>query len=55
MEKIIINPKNLMTVVDYAKSIGKERQTIYNWIKEKKIKKVNFLGKSFVDISTFKG
>lgn len=50
----VINPANLMTVQDYAKYIGVERQTVYNWIKEGTIKKVEFLGKSFVDKSTKK-
>jgi excisionase family DNA binding protein len=54
MEKQAINPVNLMTVQDYAAFIGVERQTIYNWIKEGKIKQVQFLGKSFVDKSTKK-
>jgi len=49
-----INPANLMTVQDYAKYIGVERQTVYNWIKEGSIKKVEFLGKAFVDKSTRK-
>lgn len=54
MEKQAINPANLMTAADYAKFIGVERQTVYNWIKEGKIKQVEFLGKSFVDKSTKK-
>jgi excisionase family DNA binding protein len=54
MEKQVINPANLMTVQDYAKFIGVERQTVYNWIKEGKLKQVEFLGKSFVDKSTKK-
>jgi len=48
------NPVNLMTVANYAIYAGVERQTVYNWIKEDKIKKVDFLGKSFVDKSTKK-
>jgi excisionase family DNA binding protein len=54
MGKQVINPANLMTVADYAKFIRVERQTVYNWIKEGKIKQVEFLGKSFVDKSTKK-
>jgi excisionase family DNA binding protein len=54
MEKQVINPANLMTVQDYALSVKVERQTVYNWIKEGKIKKVTFLGKSFVDKTTIK-
>jgi excisionase family DNA binding protein len=47
-----LNPTNLLTVENYAKSNAVTRQTVYNWIKEGKIKKVKFLGKSFVDKST---
>ena len=54
MEKQIANPVNLMTVENYAKDNSVTRQTVYNWIKEGKIKQVNFLGKSFVDKSTKK-
>lgn len=47
------NPVNLATAADFAKTKGVERQTVYNWIKDGRIKKVTFLGKSFVDKSTF--
>ncbi len=49
-----INPLNLATVADFAKQKCVERQTVYNWIKDGRIKQVTFLGKSFVDKSTFK-
>lgn len=49
-----INPAMLATVAEYAKIRGVERQTVYNWIADGRIKKVIFLGKSFVDKSTFK-
>lgn len=52
MTKQTVNPANLATVADYAKMMGVERQTVYNWIKEGKIKQVTFLNKSFVDKST---
>jgi predicted DNA-binding transcriptional regulator AlpA len=48
-----INPKNLLTIAAFAKSKGVKRQTVYNWIKEEKVKKVEFLTKTFVDISTY--
>lgn len=51
--KTAINPANLATVADFAKEQKVERQTVYNWIKDGRIKKVFFLGKSFVDKSTF--
>jgi len=48
-----INPSTLATVAQFAKDKCVKRQTIYNWIKDGRIKKVTFLGKSFVDKSTF--
>ena len=47
-----INPVNLITVENYAKEEKVSRQSVYNWIKEGKIKQVTFLGKSFLDKST---
>lgn len=54
METAKINPSNLMTVNDYALFKGVKRQTIFNWVKCGRLKKVNFLGKDFIDKSTFK-
>jgi len=54
MEKEKINPINLVTVENYAKQECVSRQSVYNWIKEGKIRQVTFLGKSFVDKSTKK-
>jgi len=54
MENKPPNPANLLTVGKYAKDNGITRQTVYNWVKEDKIKMVTFLGKSFVDKSTKK-
>lgn len=47
-----INPANLMTVKDYALYIGKKRQTIFNWVKDGKVKKVSYLGRDWIDKST---
>ena len=47
-----VDPKNLMTVEDYARHIGKTRQTVYNHLKEGKVKMVDFLGRQFIDKST---
>lgn len=47
-----INPANLMTVNDYAAHKGVKRQTVFNWVKDGKVKKVKFLGKEFIDKST---
>lgn len=43
-----------MTVNNYAESMSITRQTVFNWVKEGKLKKVKFLGKEFIDKSTFK-
>lgn len=52
MKKQAVNPANLMSIPDYADHIKVTRQTVYNWLKEGKIKKVTFLGKHFIDKST---
>ncbi len=49
-EKIITS--NLLTVNDYAILMGITRQTVFNWVKDGKVKKVKFLGKEFIDKST---
>lgn len=54
MEKTLINPKNLMSINDFAKLKGVTRQTVYNWIEDKKVQKIEFLTKQFIDKSTFK-
>lgn len=54
MKKRKVDPKNLMTIESYAKMMGKTIQTVYNWLKEGKVKKVEFLGKEFIDKSTYK-
>lgn len=51
-EKFITS--NLLTVNDYAVLMGVKRQTIFNWVKSGKLKKVKFLGKEFIDKSTLK-
>lgn len=50
----VINPANLMSVNDFAKTQGVDRRTIYNWIGEGKVKQVEFLNKKWVDKSTLK-
>jgi hypothetical protein len=49
-----INPINLMTVNDFALSIGKTRQTVFNMVKEGRVEKVSFLGKEWIDKTTVK-
>lgn len=46
---------DLLTVEQYAKLMGVTRQTIYNWIKDEKVKTVSFLGKDLIDKSTYRG
>lgn len=43
-----------MTVNDYAVLMDVTRQTVFNWVKDGRLKKVKFLGKEFIDKSTFK-
>lgn len=54
MEKQQINPSNLLAIKDYARFMGVERQTVYNWIKSGKVKRVEFIGKPFIDKSSYK-
>lgn len=53
MEKEI-KAENLMTAAKYATTQGVDRRTIYNWIKNGLVEKVEYLGKSWIDISTKK-
>ena len=50
--KVVI--QNIIGVEDYAKSKGVTIQTVYNWLKAGKVKKVQFMGKYFIDKSTYK-
>lgn len=51
MKSTKIDRTKLITVSNYAKKIGKERQTIYNWAKNGQIKIIEIDGIKFVDIS----
>lgn len=51
----MVNKADLISVSDYAKSRGISRQTVYNWISEKKIKAEDVAGVMFVIISSTKG
>lgn len=48
------NPENLMTINDYAQSMGKSRRMIYYWIDSGIVELIPFLGKQFIDTSTFR-
>lgn len=55
MESIALKTatQNLVTINKFASEKMVSRQTIYNWIKEGRVKQVEFLGKKFIDRSTF--
>lgn len=53
-ELIKYNIDNLMTISKYARMRGKERKTIYNWIKNDLITSVEFLGRIYVDKTSAK-
>lgn len=55
IQKRKVEPKNLSTVEDYARIMGISIQTVYRWLKDGKVKKVEFLGREFIDRSTWKG
>lgn len=54
-KNIKVDPRNLISINEYASQSGKTVQTIYNWLKEGKIKKIKFLGKDFIDKSSYNG
>jgi hypothetical protein len=47
---IKIGNKNYLEIKDYAKSKGVTIQTIYNWIKEKKVKERRLMGKILIEL-----
>lgn len=53
-KEIRINPQNLSTINDYHKLMGVSLQTVYRWLKDGKVKKIEFLGREFIDRSTYK-
>jgi len=50
-----IKIQNLVTKPNYAVERGISLQTVYNWIKDGKIKTVEFMGHEYVDRSTYIG
>ncbi len=44
-----VDRSKLMTINNYAKSIGVDRTTVYYWIKEGKIKHVEIDGVFFIE------
>jgi hypothetical protein len=53
MENKIL-PQNLLSVNDFARLTGKTRQTVLNWVNDGKVKRVEYLGKRWIDKSTLK-
>lgn len=47
--------QNLVTKPNYAAERGVSLQTVYNWIKEGKVKTVIFMGHEYIDRSTYQG
>lgn len=47
------NPENLTTVAKLAKELNVSRMSIYNYIDRGDLKKVEFMGKTWVDRSTY--
>lgn len=54
MEVLKIDKTKLLSIPEYAKYMGVERQTVYNWLKdEEKRKTINLIeisGKKFIQI-----
>jgi hypothetical protein len=55
METLRVDKSDLITVTDYSRQRRITRQTVYNWIAEKKIKSEIIAGVTFVKISSTKG
>lgn len=49
-EPVKIN--NLCTIEKFAKEQNVSVQTVYNWLKKGKVKRVEFLGHEYIDRST---
>lgn len=47
---IKIKDKHYLSINDYADQKGKTIQTIYNWIKDKKVKQRYILGKLYIEL-----
>ena len=54
METLKIDKSDLVTVTEFAKLRAISRQTVYNWITEKKIQKEEIAGVVFVKLSSTK-
>lgn len=46
--------RNLLDIKDFARERGVTIQTVYTWIKEKRVTTVEIFGKKVIDRSTFK-
>lgn len=52
--KRAVSIQNLVTKPNYATERGVSLQTIYNWIKDGKVKVIEFMGHEYIDRSTFR-
>lgn len=54
MENIKVDKTKLLSIPEYARLMGVERQTVYNWLKDevkrKEIKLVEISGKKFIEL-----
>lgn len=51
MQQTLIDKSNLVSVTNYANKYGITRQTVYNWIADKKIKSEKIDGRVFIVIN----
>jgi len=52
MEKTKEDVTKLYSITEYSRLMGVTRQTVYNWISDKRIKVVLISGKQFIKLST---
>ena len=48
MDSVVVDTKKLWTISEYSKKMGVTRKTIYSWIDEKKLIRVNINGASLI-------
>lgn len=54
MESLKIDKSKLLSIPEYARYMGVERQTVYNWLKDevkkREIKLIEISGRKFIEI-----
>jgi len=48
MDSVVVDTKKLWTISEYSKKMGVTRKTIYSWIDEKKLIRININGASLI-------